>query len=408
MRILIVETPQYIAFHGQAIFTINLAEGLARNGHTVLALAGSERGKGYESERNGVCIHALNSIDLSLFHPDSCLPLLSARAIRRVFETFQPDIVHIQDHYFVSRNAAIIAHRLGVKCVGTNHFMPENLAPYVPVLSRIKPFFNWVLWHWMRETYDRLDAIACPSGTAARIVRSAHVRPPVFPISCGGNTHFFQPDPVIDRLYWRSRYGIDPHKIIFFFVGRVDREKRLDVLLRSASLLDRQDFQLVIGGKGAYQKKLIGMAAELGLAEKVHFTGFIPQEDLPSVLNSIDIFAMPSEAELLSIATLQAMGCARPVLAANAVALPELVQDGNNGLLFRPGDAADAAEKMDWLADHPEQWPGMGKASLEKVQAHSLENIVQEYETLYQKVLSGNHLDLPEQVPIYSSNDSTT
>ena len=168
MRILIVETPQYIAFHGQAIFTINLAEGLAKNGHTVLALVGSERGRGYQSERNGVQIQAVDALDLNFLHPDSCIPLFSAKAVRQVFESFQPDIVHIQDHYFLSRNAAITAQRLGVKCVGTNHFMPENLAPYVPVFSRIKPLFNWVGWHWMRETYDRLDAVACPSGTAGR------------------------------------------------------------------------------------------------------------------------------------------------------------------------------------------------------------------------------------------------
>jgi 1,2-diacylglycerol 3-alpha-glucosyltransferase len=395
MRILIVETPQYIAFHGQAIFTMNLAEGLAKNGHTVLAMVGSERGKAYQSERNGVRIQAVAALNLSRIHPDSCLPLFSARAVRHIFETFQPDVVHIQDHYFLSRNAAITAHRLGVKCVGTNHFMPENLAPYVPLLSRIKPVFNWVLWRWMRETYDRLDAVASPSGTAARILRSVGVRPPVFPISCGGNTHFFRPDSTIDRSAWRKRYGIDPQKTIFFFVGRVDREKRLDVLLHAAALLNREDFQLVIGGKGAHKIKLIALANKIGLGSKIHFTGFIPQEDLPAVLNSIDIFAMPSEAELLSIATLQAMGCSRPVLAANAVALPELVTEGINGTLFKPGDPADAACCMEWLADHPERWADMGAASLEKVQPHSLENIVHEYETLYEKVLSGNRLDLP-------------
>jgi glycosyltransferase involved in cell wall biosynthesis len=395
MRILIASTIDYIAFHGQAIFTINLAEGLAKNGHTVMALVSSDRGHAYHTEQNSVQIQAVNSVDLGLFHPDTSLPLFSAKAVKRIIENFHPDIVHIQDHYFLSRNAAIISKRLGIKCVGTNHFMPENLAPYIPVISSIKPVFSWILWHWMRETYDRLDAIACPSGTAARILQTTGVRPPVFPISCGGNTDFFHPDPTVDRSAWRQRYGIDPQKTIFFFVGRVDREKRLDVLLRAVSMLKRDDFQLVIGGKGAYQKKLIALASQLGLGTKVHFTGFIPQEDLPSVLNSIDIFAMPSEAELLSIATLQAMGCSRPVLAANAVALPELVSEGLNGYLFKQGDAADAARCLEWFADHPKRWADMGAASLEKVQAHSLENIVHEYETLYEKVLSGNRLDIP-------------
>ena len=98
---------------------------------------------------------------------------------------------------------------------------------------------------------------------------------------------------------------------------------------------------------------------------------------------------MPSEAELLSISTLQAMGCSRPILAANAVALPELVTEDLNGMLFKPGDVTDAARCIQWLADHRERWSGMGAASLAKVQAHSLENIVRQYETLYESVLAG-------------------
>jgi 1,2-diacylglycerol 3-alpha-glucosyltransferase len=387
MRILITATSNYIAFHGQAIFTINLAEGLAKKGHAVLALVGSEAGKAYHSERNGVQIEALEAVNLKFFHPDVYLPLFSARAVRRAIEDFQPDIIHIQDHYPVSRNAAITARKLGIKSVGTNHFMPENLAPYVPVLSGIKPVFNWVLWHWMRETYDRLAAVAGPSLIATRILRSVGLRPPVTHISCGVNTSLFHTDPSIDHSAWRRRYGIDPNKIIFFFVGRVDREKRLDVLLRAMHQLKREDIQFVIAGKGAWKKKLAALTMELGMGDKVHFTGFLPNEDLPAVLNSIDIFAMPSEAELLSISTLQAMGCSRPILAANAVALPELVDEGVNGLLFKPGDVPDASRCMEWFANHPERWSEMGAVSLQKVQAHSLENIVSQYESLYEKLL---------------------
>ena len=154
--------------------------------------------------------------------------------------------------------------------------------------------------------------------------------------------------------------------------------------------MNREDIQLVVAGKGAYRAQLIALTGELGLSQKVHFTGFLPNEDLPSVLNSIDIFAMPSEAELLSISTLQAMGCSRPVLAADAVALPELVTEDLNGMLFKPGDVADAARCMQWFADHPQRWSAMGAASLAKVQAHSVENIVHQYESLYENVLAGS------------------
>jgi 1,2-diacylglycerol 3-alpha-glucosyltransferase len=389
MRILIAATSNYIAFHGQAIFTLNLAEGLVKKGHAVQVLVASEQGRAYQSERNGVRIEALPALNLKAFHPDVFLPLFSARTVLRAIQAFKPDILHIQDHYPVCRNAIISAHRLGIKTVATNHFMPENLAPYVPLLSRIKPVFNWVLWHWMRETYDRSDAVVAPSRTAAGLLKSIGLRPQVFPISCGVDALLFHTDPLVDRSAWRAQYGIDPHRIIFFFVGRVDREKHLDVLLRALQVLNREDIQLVIAGKGAWKKRLNALAEQLRLGTRVHFTGFLAQADLPSVLNSIDIFVMPSEAELLSISTLQAMGCSRPVLAANAVALPELVSDEINGLLFKPGDVTDAARCMEWFADHPERWSSMGAASQEKSQAHSLEKIVRKYEILYEQVLAG-------------------
>ena len=119
----------------------------------------------------------------------------------------------------------------------------------------------------------------------------------------------------------------------------------------------------------------------------MRFTGFIPNEELHVLLNSVDIFTMPSEAELLSIASLEAMACGRPMLLADAVALPELVTPDVNGYLFKPGDPADAARCMALLADHPERWAEMGKASVERAQEHSLERTIERYETLYQQAV---------------------
>lgn len=388
MRILIAASSNYIAFHGQAIFTINLAEGLTHNGHSVMVAAGSERGQPYHGNINGVQLEAVRALSLKIIHPDSYIPFFPSFTAGRILDSFDPDIIHIQDHYPLSRAMVLAGRRRGIKLVGTNHFMPENLAAYVPLISRIKPLFNWVLWHWMREVYDRLDAVAGPSQTAVKILKEVGLKTQVFPISCGVNTDLFRPIIPVDRLAWRTSYGIDTNKIIFFFVGRVDREKCLDVIIKAVQILDSDNIQFVIAGNGAVKADLMELVKRLKLEEKVRFTGFIPNSDLPSILNSIDIFAMPSDAELLSIASLQAMACARPMLVANAVALPELVTDNQNGLLFRPGDVNDAARCMTVLADHPERWPAMGAASLERVKTHSLQNIVHRYEDLYNLVLS--------------------
>ncbi len=389
MRILIAGTTYHPALNGQAIFTVNLAEGLAKRGHEVVVAIPSDQIHSYHKERKGVQLEGVESISLKWFHNDAYFSPFPGRAVRHIFETFRPEIAHIQDHYPLSRVVVQAARRNHVKSVGTNHFMPENLAAYSGWLAHIKPLHNWIGWSWMLEVYNRVDIATAQSQNAAELIRKEGLRVPVFPVSCGIDLERFYPDPQTDRNACRERYGLDPNRKVFLFVGRVDAEKKLDVLLRAMSHLKRDDVQLAIAGRGEALAGLQALADELNLGDRVRFTGFIPNEDLHVLLNSVDIFVMPSEAELLSLATLEAMASGRPVLLANAVALPELVSVGVNGYLFKPGDAQDAAKYMDLLASQPECWPEMGKASLEKAQFHGLDHTVGQYEMLYEKLLSG-------------------
>jgi len=119
--------------------------------------------------------------------------------------------------------------------------------------------------------------------------------------------------------------------------------------------LHRDDIQLAIAGHGYLEDKLRQLTLKLKLRHGMRFMNFIPSDDVSGLLNSIDVFIMPSEAELLSIPTLEAMAYGHPVLLADALALPELVRGSENGYLFNPGDVANPASHMNMLADQPEQ-----------------------------------------------------
>ena len=398
MRILIAGVTYYPAPNGQARATVNLAEGLARLGHEVMMVMQSDRNHSYSDQRNGVQIRGVESINLKLLHPEAYFSPFPNKSVRKIIDEFRPEIVHIHDHYPITRSVVLTARKRGIKVVGTDHFLPENLAPYLPGYSWLKPIYNWILWHWMLEVFNRLDAVTAPSKTAADLLRAQGLRVPAFPISGGINLDRFHPDPKVNPKVCRQRYGLATDRTIFLFVGRVDEEKRLDVILHALHRIERDDIQFCIAGHGAALGKLKKMALELGLGQRVHFTGFVPNEDLPCLINSCDIFIMPSDAELLSLASLEAMACGRPMLVANAVALPELVTDGVNGYLFQPGDDRDAEQCMNKLLDHPELWPGMGAASVERAKAHSLGAILKRNEVLYEMVLSGSiatELELP-------------
>lgn len=390
MRILIAGSTYSPAYNGQAIFTVTLAEGLARRGHDVIVLTQSEQGRPYQTTRNGVRIYALRALPLNRWYPGAVVSLIPGPGVDRIIRTHMPDIVHIQDHYPISQSAYKVARSSGIPVIGTNHFMPENLAPYFSSLEILKPFYEWGMWRWMLSLYNRLDAVTAPSRTAVEILRRQGLSVSAFAISCGVDLQRFCPDGELNSGDWRARFGLDTSRVVFLYVGRVDGEKRLDVLLHALRRLERDDIQLAIAGRGAARNSLETLAAELGLGEKVRFLGFVPDETLPALLNSVDVFAMPSEAELLSIASLEAMACGRPLLAARAQALPELVTDGENGFLFRPSDPLDAAQSMARMADFRERLPEMGLASTQKVQVHSRQAILERYDKIYHAVITQN------------------
>lgn len=387
MRVLITGTTYYPAHNGQAVFCTQLAEGLARRGHAVTVAVPALPGQERHAKRNGVDVYGLPSVSLGRWHPDAAVPIMAGRAFREILAGARPEIVHVHDHYPLSRLAVRLARRAGARVVGSNHFVPDNLKPYLPARRLAGDAYERLLWSWMLDLYNRLDVAIAPSATAAEILRRHGLGIPVHAISCGVDVRRFRPMEDPDRAAWRRRYGLPEAHALVLYVGRLDGEKGIDVLIGALRLLAREDVTLGVVGKGAARASLEKLAQELGLGERVRFVGFVPDEDLPALLNAGDLFAMPSSAELLSIATLEAMACGKPVLAARARALPELVSEGENGALFTPGDAADAARCLGHLIDARHRWPEMAAESRRRAEAHGLDGILCQHEDIYRDVL---------------------
>lgn len=384
MKILLAGQAYYRRDNGQAVFTITLAEGLAAAGHAVMVLAPAAGRQPAQWREQGVAVQAIPALPLL---DNTNVTLFSGSLVSDALDQFQPDVVHIQDHYFLSRAVLRAARGRGIVAVGANHFLPENLTDNIlrglPLVRAVQPLLNRLLWRNMLGVYNQLAAVSTPTETAAAILRAQAIRPPVSAISCGVDVQRFQPRPALDRALMRRQYGLALDKTILLYVGRIDREKGLDRFIQALAQSGRRDLQLAIGGKGAFRPELEQLCAELRLRDQVVFTGFVPDEDLPRLLNSVDIFAMPSHAELQSIATLEAMASGLPVLAANARALPELVSPGVNGLLFDPQNISHMVSAIDSLMAQHSQWKRMGAASRAVAEHHAHERVVKRYVQWY-------------------------
>lgn len=383
MRVLFTGQSYYRKDNGQAVFMIRLAEGLARAGHAVMALAPSESGVAQRKLIKGVwvqtvpALHLVHNLNLTAF---------SDGLVDDTIAGFAPDIVHIQDHFFLNRTVLRLARRRHIPIVGTNHFLPANWSNNLYIPRSVQGVVHKAMWKDMLQVYNQLDAVTTPTETAVAILRKQDIQIPVKAISCGVDQDEFYPMPELDRMAVREHYHLATDRPVLLYVGRVDREKGLDSLLQAAALAEHDDFQIAIGGKGMHRDTLIEMVDDLGLGARVVFPGYIPSDDLPVLLNSVDAFVMPSAAELQSIATLEAMSCGRPILAANARALPELVEHGVNGYLFGPHNEVSLRDTIRQFLAHPERWVAMGEASLEKVRPHQLQRTVVCYVEWYEGV----------------------
>ena len=132
------------------------------------------------------------------------------------------------------------------------------------------------------------------------------------------------------------------------------------------------------------------------MIDRVSFLGFIPDKDLAPLYRLADVFAIPSEAELQSLATMEAMACGQPVVAADAYALSELVHHNINGFLFQRGNSEEMAQYLDLLVADQELRRKMGSNSLEIIARHDRTKVLDQWEALYRR-LSNEFVEAKER-----------
>lgn len=387
LRVLFVGQTYHPSTNGPAVFTTNLAEALVGCGHQVAAIVPSVTGGRRDVRRNGVTVHALPAVvSARLGVAVSAFP---DREVGRLLARFAPDVVHIQDHYPTSRTVLAGARRLRMPVVGTNHFVPENISLQLPFASVVRRPAEAVLWWTVRSVYGRLDAVTAPSRTAASLLQPHVPGVAVQAISCGVDVKRFQPRSAEQRAELRRRLGVPDGATVGLYVGRVDRDKNVALLVRALALTPEPRL-LLVAGKGLQLEALGRQARRAGLEDRVRLLGYVDDSALPDLYAASDLFAMPSSVELLSIATLEAMASGLPVAAARAGALPELVEPGVTGALFDPRDAPAAASALRSLAELGERRPAMVAAARARAEAHRIERTRERFEALYRAVAGGS------------------
>ena len=369
--------------NGAARFAERLAAGLARRGHDLHVIAPAIKGK----SGTNIEIHDGAELTVHRFPSVQMRKELSVRMMKpfglksklgRLLDELKPDAVHIQSHLMVGRMLVGESKKRGIKTIATNHTMPENLIRYS---VRIPEFFERPImkfgWWDTGRVLKKMDRVTTPTRRAADILERESGLRDVLAISCG-----------IDASRFINKTPTSNAEPRVLFVGRLDYEKRLDILIRAIHQISAEiDVNLEIVGNGGERETLRKLSADLGIEARVKFLGFVSEADLPKAYERATVFAMPSIAELQSIATMEAMASGRPVIAANAMALPHLVHSGDNGYLYEPEDVSELANRLrEVLTADKQELERLSENSLHLIQAHDITNTLNIFENLYQGI----------------------
>ena len=300
------------------------------------------------------------------------------RKLDALFRQYRPAVVHT---HILGLNYAyplMIRYRTPAR-VYTVHSLAEK-----DVGRRTGPIVRALAF---RYRVGRVVPVAIAEEVRVTIQRVyGYPDPPLIPN--GVPTDEYAPDPDT-RAQWRQAHGIEPHATVLTHVGRFAPPKNHALLIEAFAQVrsDAPLYLLLVGG-GELQDAVRAQVAGLGLESRVRFLGI--RADVADILRASDVFVLSSRWEGNPLSVMEAMAAGLPVVSTGVGGVPELVREGETGLLVPSEDAGALAQAMQALVDDPVRRQAMGEAARRHAVAHfDIRHTVRGYEQLYERLLSG-------------------
>ncbi|HTI13966.1 MAG TPA: glycosyltransferase [Dictyobacter sp.] len=382
MRIMIV-TDQYPPMVGGVpTVTHGLANDFANRGHQVWVVAPNFGARDVRRMEQKVRVFRFSSFEWPTYK-ELRIPLLPFVSIRNLIKKSDPDIIHIHSPIVLGNIAQLLAGGLRKPVIATNHYLPINISRSLMADPFLGKPFSTISYSYLVNFCNHCEYVTAPTMTAINLLYEHGLRAPAAAISNGIDLRYFSPGPRDPDIL--RRFKLPEDRPLILHVNRLSEEKRVNVLLDAVPLLKTQAHVALVS-TGPAEQELREQVEQLQIGDRVSFLGFVRDEDLLELRRVASLFAIPSEADLQSLATMEAMACALPVVAANAYALPELVHHEENGFLFEPGNSAQLASFIDTLLQNEELRQRMGQESLRIISAHDKEKILDHWENLYRRL----------------------
>ena len=203
-------------------------------------------------------------------------------------------------------------------------------------------------------------------------------------VPCGVDLSLFKP---LDVNEARETLGLNGEKVIVY-VGRIEPIKGLDLLLRSAAIMEAREHLkvLIIGGDSNHEgelKRLRGLAEQLGIEDMLEFVGIVDQRQLPLYYNAADVCVVPSHYESFGLVALEALACGTPVVACRVGGLPTVVHHGRTGYLMSWRCPEPFADSLEVILSSKGLQRSMGVAARERAEVMGWDKVAEDILGLY-------------------------
>ncbi|HMB24824.1 MAG: glycosyltransferase family 4 protein [Chloroflexota bacterium] len=294
------------------------------------------------------------------------------------------DVIHTHHPVLLGQTAARKAAELDLPLVFTFHTQYWEYTHYIPFPQEtIQDFLKNAIHRWLRDFMQKCQHIIIPSESLKDIlVRNYGLEERFTVIPTGMDLEQYQ---CADWKTLRREMGWDDETVIVS-VGRLAPEKNWDTLLQAFAKVCAQypGLRLVLIGDGPARQSLEALASELGVAERVTFTGALPFTDVPCYLTAADMFAFASVTETQGLVTIEAMAAGLPVVAVNGSGTRDIIDHGEQGFLVE-NDADALAEGIKKLLSNPQQMKRFSSNALKKAATFDVNRLGKQLITVYEQ-----------------------
>lgn len=344
---------------------VTLQKELEKNGHDVYVITNHKAAK-MKKDGNVLRLPGLELKWLYGYKLSTPYHFSAKEEIRKM----NLDVIHVHTEFGVGMFGRIVAKYLNVPVVTTYHTMYEDYTHYINrfELEEVDRVSKKMVSAFSRMISDSAQAVISPSQKTKETLEKYGVKTPIYIIPTGLNFEKFNRENIdMDKVAQiRQQYGIQENDQVVVFVGRIAKEKSIDIPIEGFRYVKNPNAKLMIVGGGPQLSELKDMVKKYQLEDKVIFTDKKTRDEVPLYYACADCFVSASLTETQGMTYIESLACELPVFARPDDVLDDLVVENDSGFLFDTPQAF--AKKLDYFFTLPaEERKSFRKRAKEKV-----------------------------------------